>query len=94
MLYHSHARLKLLIKFLLNFMLCTDDLLTATSSNVATIRGVDCKAASKVMDSVGVAEEENTYRTVKLGYLCTLLVQAVCWNCTSYICYTEICGRG
>ena len=34
-------------------MLCTDDLLTATSSNVATIPGVDCQAASKVMASVG-----------------------------------------
>ena len=39
------------------------------------------------------AEEECTYRTVKLTverFICTLFVQAACWNCS----YAEICGCG
>jgi len=50
-LYQNHARLKSVIKLLL--LLCTDDILIATRSNIATVPGVDCKAASKVMASVG-----------------------------------------
>jgi len=43
------------------------------------------------------AEEECTYKTVKLTvehFICTLSLQAACWNCNSYACNAEICGCG
>jgi len=72
----EHARLELLITCLVNFLLCTDDLLAATSSDIAT-------TWSRMWNSkqlyCGWLKKEDAYRTV--GHYVTLLVQSACWNC-------------
>ena len=45
-LYHNHARLKLVIKLLV--LLCTGDILIPPGVTLLQLPAVDCKAASKV----------------------------------------------
>ena len=82
----EHARLELLIKCLVNFLFCTDDLLAATSSDIAT-------TWSRMRNSkqlyCGWLKKEDAYRTVG-HYLCNL----ACTVCMLELCYSEICGCG
>ena len=80
--YYEHARLELLIKCLVNFIPCTGDILTATSSNIATsyILGVECKTTSSYYG--GWLKKEDTYRTV--GFCRFALQVPAC------MCYAEI----